>query len=73
LLIKQLHTNEQWKSLINGTAETNLAIENTTVDGSKAKVTGAAAGEILNSAAASGAAVEITDMKASRWFYLDAK
>jgi len=66
-------TNEQWKSLINGTAETNLAIENTTVDGSKAKVTGAAAGEILNSAAASGATVEITDMKASRWFYLDAK
>jgi len=66
-------TAEQWKQLINGTAESSLAIENVTVEGSKAKISGAEASALVNAAPAAAAAVQISDMKASRWFYLGAK
>jgi len=66
-------TADQWKQLINGTAESSLAIENVTVEGSKAKISNAEASALVNAAPATAAAVEISDMKASRWFYLGAK
>ena len=50
-----------------GEAESSLAIENATVEGSKG---------VMNAGDHTGATAEpvaITDMKASRWFYLDAK
>ena len=56
-----------------GTAESSLAIENVTVEGSKAKISNAEASALVNAAPATAAAVEISDMKASRWFYLGAK
>lgn len=66
-------TAEQWKQLINGTAESSLAIENVTVEGSKAKISGAEASALVNAAPAAATSVQISDMKASRWFYLGAK
>jgi len=66
-------TADQWKQLINGTAESSLAIENVTVEGSKAKISSAEASALVNAAPTTAAAVEISDMKASRWFYLGAK
>jgi len=66
-------TADQWKQLINGTAESSLAIENVTVEGSKAKISAAEASALVNAAPATAAAVQISDMKASRWFYLGAK
>merc|ERR1712149_83433 len=64
---------DQWKELINGKTESKLAIENVSVEGSKAKISGAEASALVNAAPAAAAAVEISDMKASRWFYLGAK
>lgn len=57
---------------ISGEAESSLAIDNTTVDGSKAKVSSSDAQAAVDAAAAPGAAEEITDIKAQRWFYLGA-
>jgi len=65
-------TNKQWIALINGEAESSLAIDNTTVDGSKAKVSLSDAQAAVDAAAAPAAAEEITDIKAQRWFYLGA-
>jgi len=64
---------EQWKQLVNGEAESSLAIENVTVDGSKSKVSAADATAAMNAAPVAAAAEPITDMKASRWFYLEAQ
>ena len=56
-----------------GEAESSLAIENATVEGSKGKMNAADCTGAMNAAPATAAPVAITDMKASRWFYLDAK
>jgi inorganic pyrophosphatase len=66
-------TYTQWQTLVRGESESSLAIENVSVDGSKAKVSADEATTIINAAPACGAAEEITDLKAYRWFYLDAK
>ena len=60
-------------TLFVGEAESSLAIENVSVEGSKAKVSASEATAIVNGAPACGDAAEITDLKAYRWFYLDAK
>ena len=57
---------------ISGEAESSLAIDNTTVDGSKAKVSLSDAEAAVDAAAAPAAGEEITDIKAQRWFYLGA-
>merc|ERR1712062_366335 len=64
---------QQWKQLVNGEAESSLAIENVSVEGSKAKISAADATAAIEAGPAVAAAAEVTDMKASRWFYLDAK
>ena len=64
---------DQWKQLVNGEAESKLAIENVSVEGSKAKLSASDASAIIEAAPATADPVAITDMKASRWFYLDAK
>jgi len=64
---------DQWKQLINGEAESSLAVENVSVEGSKAKVSNDDANAFMEAAPAGAVAAAITDMKASRWFYLDAK
>jgi len=64
---------QQWKQLVNGEAESSLAIENVSVDGSKSKISAADATAAIEAGPAVAAAVEVVDMKASRWFYLDAK
>merc|ERR1712157_29240 len=64
---------DQWKQLINGEAESSLAIENVSVEGSKAKLSADDATAVIEAAPATAAAAAITDMKASRWFYLEAK
>merc|ERR1712099_172070 len=64
---------QQWKQLVNGEAESSLAIENVSVEGSKAKISAADATAAIEAGPAVAAAAQITDMKASRWFYLDAK
>ena len=56
-----------------GEAESSLAIENATVEGSKGKLNAADCTGAMNVAPATAAPAAITDMKASRWFYLDAK
>jgi hypothetical protein len=66
-------TYQQWQTLVRGEAESSLAIENVSVDGSKAKISAADAQAVVDAAPAVGAAVAVTDMKASRWFYLEAK
>jgi len=66
-------TYTQWQALIRGEAESSLAIENVSVEGSKSKITADGATGIINAAPAGGDAAEITDLKAYRWFYLDAK
>jgi inorganic pyrophosphatase len=66
-------TYVQWQCLIRGEAESSLAIENVSVEGSKAKVSASEATAIVDGAPACGDAAEITDLKAYRWFYLDAK
>jgi len=65
--------NDQWKELINGKTESKLAIENVSVNGSATKIGAEAATGHMNAAPATADPVAITDMKASRWFYLDAK
>ena len=50
-----------------------MAIENVSVDGSKSKISAADATAAIEAGPAVAAAVEVVDMKASRWFYLDAK
>merc|ERR1712063_16850 len=64
---------QQWKQLVNGEAESSLAIENATVEGSKGKMNACDCTGAMNAAPATAAPAAITDMKASRWFYLDAK
>lgn len=64
---------QQWKQLVNGEAESSLAIENATVEGSKGKINAADCTGAMNAAPATAEPVAITDMKASRWFYLEAK
>merc|ERR1711990_1183752 len=64
---------QQWKQLVNGEAESSLAIENATVEGSKGKMNAGDCTGAMNAAPATAEPVAITDMKASRWFYLDAK
>lgn len=64
---------QQWKQLVNGEAESSLAIENATVEGSKGKMNAGDCTGAINAAPATAEPVAITDMKASRWFYLDAK
>jgi len=64
---------DQWKQLVNGECDSKLAIENVSVDGSKSKISGADATGVMEAAPATAAPAAITDMKASRWFYLDAK
>lgn len=66
-------TYQQWQTLVRGEAESSLAIENVSVDGSKAKISASDAQAVVDAAPAVGAAVAVTDMKASRWFYLEAK
>ena len=39
----------------------------------KSKISGADATAVMEAAPATAAPVAVTDMKASRWFYLDAK
>ena len=56
-----------------GEAESSLAIENVSVEGSKAKISAADATAAIEAGPAVAAAADVTDMKASRWFYLDAK
>jgi len=50
-----------------------LAIENVSVDGSKSKISADGATEIINAAPSCGDAADVTDLKAYRWFYLEAK
>ena len=64
---------DQWKELINGKTESKLAIENVSVEGSASKIGADAATGLMNEAPATAEPVAITDMKASRWFYLEAK
>merc|ERR1712088_428351 len=66
-------TYVQWQALIRGNAESSLAIENVSVEGSKNKLSSKEASEVVNMAPAPAAAEAITDLKAQRWFYLDAK
>ena len=56
-----------------GNAESSLDIGNVSVAGSKVNITAAEAVESMSKMPATGAAVEITDLKAYRWFYLEAK
>ena len=56
-----------------GEAESSLAIENATVEGSKGKMNAGDCTGAMNAAPATAEPAAITDMKASRWFYLDAK
>lgn len=66
-------TFTQWQTLIRGEAESSLAIENVSVDGSKSKISADGATEIINAAPSCGDAADVTDLKAYRWFYLEAK
>lgn len=66
-------TYVQWQALIRGNAESSLAIENVSVEGSKSKLSSKEATDVVNAAPAPAAAEAITDLKAQRWFYLDAK
>lgn len=66
-------TYVQWQALIRGEAKSSLAIENVSVAGSKAKISAGDATTTVNAAAKTGPAEEVTDLKAYRWFYLDAK
>ena len=58
--------------LFSGEAESSLAIDNTSVEGSKAKASANEAQAAVDAAAAPAAGEEITDIKAQRWFYLGA-
>jgi len=66
-------TYVQWQALIRGEAKHSLAIENVSVAGSKTKITAADATAAVHAAKETGPAEEVTDLKAYRWFYLEAK
>jgi len=65
-----LETHEQWKHLVNGEAESKLDITNISCADSKGKVSEADAAAVLAAAPALADAVPITDVKASRWYYI---
>lgn len=64
---------QQWQELVNGKTDSKLAIENVSVKGSKTVLTEAEAQAVVAAAPEPAVAALITDLKAQRWHYLDAK
>jgi len=65
-----LDTYNQWKHLVNGETESKLDITNISVNDSKGKISEADAAAVVAAAPEPAAEQPITDMKASRWYYI---